>query len=291
MLCHLHLIVIYFNLAVLATTTLMIFLIIVFVSSFFVSYFVPDLDPSSTSVYFDSLVERGNADAYWDTLSHTNAASDLLRLAVYAINDLGVNEDDGSFVWDPVKTKKVPKGGDKHTAEGSSKRGANGRSKQASEKKPYERPAGSTKKNGKVKGDGTTEELLPEEEVTGNSTPLLTSVLISILSFRDTLLIRLIHRFTVGTAFVGILSFISLLFNLALLSPLQLMRRGRGWFASRRGDDRSNGNLGTMLIVLFVAIGVARYALSFYFRWKAKSLYPEPYIKSISSTELLLRRF
>lgn len=75
------------------------------------------------------------------------------------------------------------------------------------------------------------------------------------------LIYRLAQRFLVGLSFLGIVSFFNLLVSLSFYAPAQVLRRGRRWFGGRRGGDRAGGlDMGTALVILFVAIGLGRYA-------------------------------
>jgi len=72
---------------------------------------------------------------------------------------------------------------------------------------------------------------------------------------------RLLNRFVLGLSALGIVSFLQLLISLSLFAPLQIARST--WFRRRRGDGGADG-IGTILIILFVAIGVFRAVLQVY---------------------------
>ena len=71
---------------------------------------------------------------------------------------------------------------------------------------------------------------------------------------------RLFQRFVLGLSFVGALSFFNLLISFSFYAPARIMQGGRRLFGNRRGGDRARGgvDLGTIMIFVFVAVGVAR---------------------------------
>jgi len=71
------------------------------------------------------------------------------------------------------------------------------------------------------------------------------------------LLVQLARRFLLGISLVGIVSFVTLLFSLSLLAPLQVFRIH--FFGNQRNNRNQGGLDGVTIVVIgFVIIGVVR---------------------------------
>ncbi|CCA77927.1 hypothetical protein PIIN_00641 [Serendipita indica DSM 11827] len=77
---------------------------------------------------------------------------------------------------------------------------------------------------------------------------------------------RLLRKFMLGLSLVGIISFLNLLFTLSLFGPLQIVRAR--WTRGGRREPANIRDIGTILIVIFVLIGVARALYGVYFGTK-----------------------
>ncbi|PVF98302.1 hypothetical protein CPB86DRAFT_705462 [Serendipita vermifera] len=73
---------------------------------------------------------------------------------------------------------------------------------------------------------------------------------------RVTFWARLLRKFMLGLSLVGILSFLNLLITMSLFGPLQIARAR--WIRGGRRDGGGVRDIGTIIIIIFVAIGIVR---------------------------------
>lgn len=217
---------------ILSSASVMLFTIIVLLSSFVGTWFVPDAgalnEPSastrrasdSDSIYsFGFVISPLDYYTYsWDT------AKDMFKLAVRTFGDISnsdefwKNDEDGDDdrnrdIVDEASYERVrgSSGGFKNTVKVSQKK----KTRQKSTKRKARAPPS---KFGRI-----------------------------IRGF--------IYRFTTGLGVVGILSFLNLIFSFGLVAPLRLL--GGNWTRGQRGRGAAN-DTASLVIVIFILIGVVR---------------------------------
>ncbi|KAG8864932.1 hypothetical protein FRB96_003519 [Tulasnella sp. 330] len=222
----------------------------------------PDLDPSTSASYLDKVSTRENTEStleyYWSYSSAYNAASDIISLAVHTLNDAVFyqdgyvdqnNDDAGNLYYETWKKWTTPS---EKSSKGSAKVRERAKTADRYIKARARKQSSTTRSRHPDKRERLRED---EEESAAAEWPPLVEGYVS-------LPYRLAQRFIIGLSFLGIVSFLNLLLSLSFYAPAQLMRRGRGLFGGRRvhGDRATGGgfDIGTALVVLFVAIGVAR---------------------------------
>ncbi|KAG9013064.1 hypothetical protein FRB94_003896 [Tulasnella sp. JGI-2019a] len=243
---------------VLGFTTTFLLTSLIFLSSFLVSYFVPDLDPSASASHFNRVTTRASTEStleyYWGASSAWNAASDIIGLAVHTLNDAVFYQDgyEDGFDNDGGPVRMYYDIWNKWTTPSTKSTKDNAKVRERAKTVEQHIKANARKQSALPHPDKN--ERLKEEAVA--------------LPHQMSLLYRLAQRFVVGLSFLGIVSFLNLLISLSMYAPAQLMRRGRGLLGGRRarGDRARTGglDLGTALILVFVAIGIARAVYKIY---------------------------
>lgn len=259
-------------------TTTILLTSVIFISSYLATFFIPDLDPSASASYLERVSHTSAADnGWWDYgySSAVDAGKDFIGLAVHTLNDALFHQDDGGF---SVNSMSYSDMWTRMTSTDSKSAKAQERAKLAEEYLKYEadRKASASNarhKSGSSRGGHPDKQQRMKDEVVRLSAlkdgleQLKEELeqeeqerLIKFASKRASWFYRTAQRFVVGLSFLGIVSFVNLLISLSFYAPAQIMRRGRGWFGGRRGGDRARGGIdvGTALVVLFVAIGVMR---------------------------------
>ena len=209
------------SLVVLGPATLFLFLLLVFSSSFIVTFFLPELnDPAS--VPETPTFEPAPIYSWSVSFGTLGAASDIIRTSVRAFADLAQKVEDVEVVQEDPHALPQVVGEDSRRTNGGSKSTANKKHK------------GSKQLHKKTRR---------RDPRTAYSPPSLP--------------VRLVRRFLLGLSLVGIISFISLLLSLSLLAPLQVFRIH--FFGNQRNNRNQGGLDGiTILVIGFVAIGVVK---------------------------------
>jgi hypothetical protein len=200
-----------------------LFIFLTFLASGIVSFFLPDVALSKPTNYQQQPTTAGSFIEFhsydFSYSSVPSVVSDLIRMAVATFADVDISD-----VLPPTRDRD-PREKDtilEPASPGSPKRMV------------APRTGGRFKRTVRVKKNGDPADVA--------LTP-------------PGLLARTLKRFMLGLSALGIVSFLQLLISMSLFAPLQIARST--WFRRRRGDGVSDG-IGTILIVLFVAIGVFR---------------------------------
>lgn len=221
------------GLVILSSASIILFTIIVLLSSFVATWFVPDVgalnEPSSTtrrtsdsdSFYSFGTIVISPLDYYtysWDT------AKDIFKLAVRTIGDIS-NTDE---FW---RNDEADDNRDTDIVDDSS----------------YERVRSSS---GGFKSTVKVAQKKKARQKSSKRKPRTPSKFERIIR-------GFIYRFTTGLGVVGILSFLNLLFSFGLFAPLRLF--GGNWTRGQRGRGTAN-DTASLVIVIFILIGVVRCA-------------------------------
>lgn len=211
--------------------TLLLFLLLVFCSSFIVTFFLPELnDPTLTPE--PSTFEPEPIYSWSVSFGTLGAASDIIRTSVRAFADLAKQVEDAEVVQEdphapPQAIREDPRDGTR--ANGGFKSTVRMHNKKHKGAKPSHRKA--KRRDPRAAYSPSTD--------------------------GPSLLVRLARRFLLGISLVGIVSFISLLLSLSLLAPLQVFRIH--FFGNQRNNRNQGGLDGiTMLVIGFVIIGVVK---------------------------------
>jgi len=219
------------SLVVLGPATLLLFFLLVFSSSFIVTFFLPEL--SDPTLAPETPAFEPESIYSWSVSYGTfGAASDIIRTSVRAFADLARQIEDVEVVQeDPHALPQVVRedssygtranGGFKSTVRTHNKNHKGAKQLHRKRKRSDPRAAYSPSSDG------------------------------------PSLLVRLARRFLLGFSLVGIISFISLMLSLSLLAPLQVFRIH--FFGNRRNNRNQGGLDGvTILMIGFVVIGVVK---------------------------------
>ncbi|KAG8851403.1 hypothetical protein FRB91_007983 [Serendipita sp. 411] len=212
---------------VLGATTVVLFLLIVFAASALVSYFVPELDDPMMTV----------ARPYDDDLGISwytplGVASDVIKETVHTFAEVSTPKE----ILEAQRLAALTNVEDT-TVWGRFKRSLP-LSFVLNEKKKRTKPV--------IKRRDPRSAYSPSED-----------------GPRITIWTRLLRKFMLGLSLVGILSFLNLLLTMSLFGPLQIARTR--WMRAGRREAGNARDLGTILIVIFVLIGVARALYGVYF--------------------------
>lgn len=213
-------------LVILGPVTLLLFLLLVFSSSFIVTFFLPELnDPTLAPA--PPTFEPEPLYSWSFSFGTLGTASDIIRTSVRAFADLAnqvqdvevIQEDRPQVVREDSRDGTRTNGGSKATVHNKKHKGAKQLHRNTKRRDPRTAYSPST--------DGPS------------------------------LLVRLVRRFLLGVSLVGIISFISLLLSLSLLAPLQVFRVH--FFGNQRNNRNQGGLDGiTILMIGFVIIGVIK---------------------------------
>ncbi len=219
------------SLVVLGPATLFLFLLLVFSSSFIVTFFLPELnDP--TSAPETPIFEPEPIYSWSVSFGTLGAASDIIRTSVRAFAGLAQRVEDVEVVQE-----------DPHALPQEVREDARHGTRTNAGSKSTERMHNKNNKGTK-----------PLHKKTRRRDP---RAAYSPSSEGPSLLVRLARRFLLGLSLVGIISFISLLLSLSLLAPLQVFRLH--FFGNQRNNRNQGGLDGiTILVIGFVAIGVVK---------------------------------
>ena len=206
------------SLVVLGPATLFLFLLLVFSSSFIVTFFLPELnDP--TSAPETPTFEPEPIYSWSVSFGTLGAASDIIRTSVRAFADLAQKVEDVEVVQEDPHAQPQVVGED---------------SRRTTVRMPNKNNKGSKRLHKKTRRRDPRAAYSP-----------------------PSLLVRLVRRFLLGLSLVGIISFISLLLSLSLLAPLQVFRlHFFGNQRNNRNQGGLDGI--TILVIGFVAIGVVK---------------------------------
>ena len=218
-------------LVVLGPVTLSLFLLLVFSSSFIVTFFLPEINDPTLAPKTPTF-EPEPLYSWSFSFGTLGTASDIIRTSVRAFADLAKQVQDVEVVQEdphalPQAVREDPQDGTR--VNGGSKSTVRAHNKEHKGAKPLHR---------KTKRRDPRAAYSPSSD-------------------GPSLLVRLVRRFLLGVSLVGIISFISLLLSLSLLAPLQVFR------VHLFGNQRNNRNQGgldgiTILMIGFVIIGVIK---------------------------------
>jgi hypothetical protein len=219
---------------VLGPATLLLFLLLVFSSSFIVTFFLPELS-DSTLAPEPPTFEPEPIHSWSVSFGTLGAASDIIRTSVRAFADLAKQVEDVEVVQEDHHA--LPQGVHEDARHGTR---TNGRFKST-----VRMHAGRNKKHKSVNQSHVKTKQRDPRTAYSPSTD------------GPSLFVRLMRRFLLGISLVGIVSFISLLLSLSLLAPFQVFR------FHLFGNQRNNRNQGgldvvTILVIGFVIIGVVK---------------------------------
>ena len=218
-------------LVVLGPVTLLLFLLLVFSSSFVVTFFLPELnDPTLAPV--PPTFEPEPLYSWSFSFGTLGTASDIIRTSVRAFADLAKQVQDVEVVQeDPHALPQVVR---EDSRDGTR---ANGGFK-STVRMQNKNHKGTKQSHRKTKRRDPRTAYSPSTD-------------------GPSLLVRLVRRFLLGVSLVGIISFISLLLSLSLLAPLQVFRVH--FFGNQRNNRNQGGLDGiTILMIGFVIIGVIK---------------------------------
>jgi hypothetical protein len=214
---------------ILGPATLLLFLLLVFSSSFIVTFFLPEINDPTLAPELPTF-EPEPVYSWSFSFGTLGTASDIIRTSVRAFADLAQRVEDVEVVQE-----------DPHTLVHEDARDgthASGRFKSTVRMRPGH--------NEKHKG---TKQKTKRRDPRAAYSPSTDG---------PSLLVRLVRRFLLGVSLVGIVSFISLLLSLSLLAPLQVFRIH--FFGNQRNNRNQGGLDGiTILVIGFVIIGVVKY--------------------------------
>jgi hypothetical protein len=219
------------SLVVLGPATLFLFLLLVFSSSFIVTFFLPELNDPTLAP--DAPTFEPEPIYSWSVSFGTlGAARDIIRTSVRAFADLAQQVEDVEVVQeDPHTQPQVVLEDSQHGTQ------ANGGSK-STVRTPNKQHKGAKQPHKRKRRRDPRAAYSPSSD-------------------RPSLLVRLVRRFLLGLSLVGIISFISLLLSLSLLAPLQVFRIH--FFGNHRNNRNQGGLDGiTILVIGFVVIGVVK---------------------------------
>ena len=219
------------SLVVLGPATLFLFLLLVFSSSFIVTFFLPELNDPTLAPEAPTF-EHEPIYSWSVSFGTLGAARDIIRTSVRAFADLARQVEDVEVVQeDPQVQPQVDLEDSRHGTR------ANGGSKSAV-RVPNKNHKGTRQPHKKKRRRDPRAAYSPSSE-------------------GPSLLVQLVRRFLLGLSLVGIISFISLLLSLSLLAPLQVFRIH--FFGNHRNNRNQGGLDGiTILVIGFVVIGVVK---------------------------------
>ncbi|KAG8698305.1 hypothetical protein FRC08_006006 [Ceratobasidium sp. 394] len=215
---------------ILSTASVVLFTIIVLLSSFLATWFVPDVDSINEPVVH----ERVRDDSFFgfgtifisplDYYTYSwNTASDVFKLAMRSFADIS-NTDDEFWNKDETKDNSVD---------------------DILDEKNVERVQGSI--DGFKNTVKVQKSKIPHQKRSRRKPRTPSSTFTRIIR-------GFVYRFTTGLGVVGILSFLNLMFSFGMVAPLRLFGGNRG---QRRGAANDTASL---VVLIFVIIGLVRYA-------------------------------
>lgn len=230
---------------VLAPTTIALFLAIVFAASFIVSFFIPELDDPlllvpPPSPYDTDPLSMSIGGLTWHT--PLSIASDVIRETVHAFAEVSTPRE---VLLEARRRESL------RTVEDTT---VWGRFKKRIPFKNVGRP------EPKEKAKPVAQRIDPRTAYSPSDD-----------GPRITLWSRLLRKFMLGLSLVGILSFLNLLITMSLFGPLQIARAR--WIRGGRREAGGGRDIGTILIIIFVLIGVARALYGVYTMTQALAQY------------------